>query len=80
MYYSYIGAEFPKVLGKPEVEYRQVNLTVSCTFTGLNYSSQHIYPFHQRTSQRLLRPRRIIPILTMSSTSLEKFDLIAQKW
>ncbi|KAF8797845.1 hypothetical protein BYT27DRAFT_7265004 [Phlegmacium glaucopus] len=27
-YYSYIGVEFPKVLEKPEVEYRQVNLTV----------------------------------------------------
>jgi hypothetical protein len=26
---TYIGAEFPKVLQKPEVEYRQVNLTVS---------------------------------------------------
>lgn len=26
----YIGAEFPKVLEKPEVEYRQANLTVAC--------------------------------------------------
>lgn len=24
----YIGSEFPKLLDKPEVEYRQVNLTV----------------------------------------------------
>ena len=31
MYYSYIGAEFPKVLEKLEVEYRQVNITVPCT-------------------------------------------------
>lgn len=37
MYHSYIGAEFPKVLEKLEVEYRQVNLTVSCTFTKFNY-------------------------------------------
>ncbi|KAF8163117.1 hypothetical protein B0H34DRAFT_780914 [Crassisporium funariophilum] len=28
---TYIGAEFPKVLGKPEVEYRQANLTVAST-------------------------------------------------
>jgi len=27
---SYIGAEFPKVLEMPEVEYRQANLTVEC--------------------------------------------------
>ncbi|KAG6332890.1 hypothetical protein ID866_6197 [Astraeus odoratus] len=26
---TYLGAEFPKVLARPEVEYRQVNLTVS---------------------------------------------------
>ncbi|KAF5386875.1 hypothetical protein D9615_001683 [Tricholomella constricta] len=28
---TYIGAEFPKVLAKPEVEYKQANLTVAAT-------------------------------------------------
>ncbi|GLB35141.1 putative NAD dependent epimerase dehydratase [Lyophyllum shimeji] len=28
---TYIGAEFPKILGKPEVEYKQANLTVPVT-------------------------------------------------
>lgn len=27
---SYIGAEFPKILEMPQVEYRQANLTVEC--------------------------------------------------
>jgi len=36
-YYSYIGLEFPKVLDKPEVEYRQVNLTVPCALMELNF-------------------------------------------
>ena len=80
-YYSYIGAEFPKVLEKPEVEYRQVNLTVSCTFMRLRVNHyKYIHPFHQRTSQRPLIPQRDIPILTMSSTSLERLGTIALKW
>ena len=28
--YSYLGAEFPKVLEQPDVEYKQANLTRSC--------------------------------------------------
>ncbi len=33
--YSYIGADFPKILNKPEVDYKQANLTVPCASTFL---------------------------------------------
>lgn len=29
---SYIGPEFTKILEKPQVEYRQANLTVACEY------------------------------------------------
>ncbi|KIY43672.1 hypothetical protein FISHEDRAFT_68077 [Fistulina hepatica ATCC 64428] len=32
---TYIGAEFPKVLAKPQVEYRQANLTVATTIAAM---------------------------------------------
>lgn len=31
MLYSYLGSEFPKILEKPEVDYRQLNLAVART-------------------------------------------------
>lgn len=32
---SYLGADFLKILAKPEVDYKQANLTVSCTLAQL---------------------------------------------
>lgn len=40
--FSYIGSEFAKVLDKPEVEYRQVNLTVPGTPLAL-YTPNPLY-------------------------------------
>jgi hypothetical protein len=33
---SYIGPEFSKILEKPNVEYKQANLTVECVFQTRN--------------------------------------------
>ncbi|KAF9001941.1 hypothetical protein BDQ17DRAFT_1390891 [Cyathus striatus] len=42
---TYIGTEFPKILQKPEVEYRQVNLTVASTISSTFESLEGKDPF-----------------------------------
>lgn len=52
----YLGAEFPKVLAKPQVDYKQANLTVPCTSTQpllLNtLCERHVQPLYILSSTR----------------------------
>ncbi|KAJ3985174.1 hypothetical protein F5890DRAFT_1181157 [Lentinula detonsa] len=55
---TYLGAEFPKVLAKPEVDYKQANLTVPCAST-------------QRLPLNALLTSRYQPLYNLSSTHLK---------
>jgi len=42
---TYIGAEFPRILGKPQVEYRQANLTVQSIVSSSFYPPEGQVPY-----------------------------------
>jgi hypothetical protein len=77
---SYIGAEFPQIIAKPEVEYRQANLTVPCAY--LPVSSRYISDLilnklPWRLPSILLKGKLL---MIMSLISRARLGMIARKW
>jgi hypothetical protein len=79
-FYSYVGPEFPKLLGKPSVEYRQANLTVESEL----FVCPHLPAINPCPLQLQSRTVSILPKIkrptTMSLISQARFGVIALRW
>jgi hypothetical protein len=83
--HSYIGSEFPKLLEKPIVEYRQANLTVQGMLPDGSESDPLVIVvpclpttddvFFQRLSQQHTNPTKDRTSLTMYSTLLARLGM-----